>query len=204
MAERGRPRGFDRTVALERALRLFWSQTYEGTSLADLTEIMGINPPSFYAAFGSKEALFREAVAHYVDHYGLEIWRALKETPSAREAVERFLLETARTYCLPGNPPGCFVVLGAQYSLANGNAAHCELQERRRANLQRVGDRLARGIVEGELAPDFPVGAAAAFYFSVQTGMSVLARDGADRATLDAVAHGAMLGWDRWNTPRDT
>lgn len=200
MADRGRRRSFDRTEALERAMRLFWSRTYEGASLADLTRAMGINAPSLYAAFGSKEALFREAVAHYVERYGTEIWRALDEAPTAREAVERFLLETARAYSTPGDPSGCLIVLGAQHLADAGDAAHLELRTRRRANLDQIAARLKRAVAEGELPATFAAEEAAAFYLSVQTGMSVLARDGADHATLKAVAHGAMFGWNRWAT----
>jgi AcrR family transcriptional regulator len=198
MAERGRPRGFDRSEALERAMRLFWSKTYDGTSLAELTEAMGINAPSLYAAFGSKQSLFREAVARYAAHHGMEIWRALEEAPTAREALERFLLATADAYSVPGDPPGCLIVLGAPHDVGDGNSAHCELRARRRENLRQIAERLARAVATGELSPAFPVADAAAFYLGVQTGMSVLARDGADHATLHAVARGAMLGWDRW------
>lgn len=199
MTERGRPRSFDRTDALERAMRLFWSRGYSGASLAELTETMGINAPSLYAAFGSKDALFREAVAHYSEHHGVEIWRALEEAPSARESIELFLLATAKAYSIPGDPPGCLIVLGAQYDLDDGNLAHCELRTHRRQNLQQIADRLARAVAEGELPSGFAIKDAAAFYLSVQTGMSVLARDGADRKTLEAIARGAMLGWDRWS-----
>ena len=198
MGRRGRPRGFNRGEALEKAMRLFWSKTYEGASLADLTGVMGISAPSLYAAFGSKENLFREAVAHYAEHQGAGIWRALEETPTAREAVEQFLLETARAYSVPGNPPGCMIVLGTQHGLDEGYAAHAELRARRRANLVEIASRLERAVAAHELSAGFDVRGAAAFYLSVQTGMSVLARDGSDRATLEAVARGAMLGWDRW------
>jgi AcrR family transcriptional regulator len=200
LAERGRPRGFDRDEALDRALWLFWSKTYEGTSLADLTEAMGINAPSLYAAFGSKEALFREAVAHYAERQGAEIWRALREAPTLREGIEGFLLATARAYSTPGDPPGCLIVLGTQHALEDADAARRELRTRRRANLDELAARLARGVTEGELPADFDVKGAAAFLLSVQTGMSVLARDGADRATLEAVAQAALSAWDGWRS----
>lgn len=197
MAERGRPRGFDRAKALDRAMRLFWRKGY-GASLGELTRAMGINAPSLYAAFGSKDALFREAVAHYTECYGTEIWRGLEERAEVRGAIELFLLATAEAYSVEGDPPGCFVVLGAPFALEEDNVAHRELCERRRANLRQLADRFRRGVEEGDLPSHFPVQQAAAFYLSVQTGMSVMARDGADRDMLIAVARGAMLGWDSW------
>jgi AcrR family transcriptional regulator len=200
MTERGRPRGFDRNEALEQAMRLFWSKGFESASLAELTQVMGINASSLYAAFGSKEALFREAVAHYAEHQGTEIWGALEEAPSAREAIERFLTATADAYSMPGNPPGCLIVLGAQYAQDDYSTASSELRSRRHENLIQISDRLLRGVADGELPGNFAVANAAAFYLSVQTGMSVLARDGADRATLHAVARGAMLAWGGWCT----
>lgn len=194
-AERGRPRGFDRDAALERAMRLFWRKTYEGTSLAELTAAMGINAPSLYAAFGSKDALFREAVAHYSEHHGTEIWQTLRETAAIDAAVEGFLLATARSYSTPGDPPGCLIVLGAQHEEGESDPVHRDLRARRRASLDEIGERLNRAVAEGELPAGFDVAGAAAFLLSVQTGMSILARDGANRAALDAAARGGMHGW---------
>jgi len=76
MTARGRPRNFDKDAALERAMELFWIKGYEGASMTDLTSAMGIASPSLYAAFGSKEELFRRAVQHYGATEGLEIGRA--------------------------------------------------------------------------------------------------------------------------------
>lgn len=76
MAERGRPRSFDKEAALERAMEVFWRLGYEGASMTDLTAAMGIASPSLYAAFGSKEALFRQALDHYRATEGKEIWGA--------------------------------------------------------------------------------------------------------------------------------
>lgn len=198
MAERGRPRGFDRAEALERAMRLFWAKTYEGASLAELTDAMGINAPSLYAAFGSKEGLFREALAHYSDRAGGGFWKELDEIPDARAAVEHLLLATAAAFSDPADPPGCLIVLGAQHGYDDEDAVHRELRDRRRGNLDQLASRLRRAVAEGELSANFDVEGAAAFYLSVQTGMSVLARDGAGRDMLEAVARGAMLGWGGW------
>jgi AcrR family transcriptional regulator len=97
-SSKGRPRGFDRAEALRQAMRLFWAKGYDGASLADLTAAMGINPPSLYAAFGSKEALFREATDLYSETEGVDIWRSLHQSATARQAVEGFLRESAAAF----------------------------------------------------------------------------------------------------------
>jgi AcrR family transcriptional regulator len=196
MAERGRPRSFERTAALRRAMEVFWAKGYDGASLAELTAAMGINAPSLYAAFGSKEALFREAVALYDATEGVEIWMALPETPTAREAIERFLHASALSFTRADRPNGCLIVLGALLA-SDGNANVCrDLRQQRAGNVTALRERLERAVAEGELPKDFDCEAAATFYATVQQGMSIQARDGASRDALLAVAACAMAAWD--------
>jgi AcrR family transcriptional regulator len=177
-------------------MEVFWANGYDGASLSDLTAAMGINSPSLYAAFGSKEALFREAVTLYGATEGTEIWDALPKTPTARKAIERFLRETAKSFTRPNKPAGCLIVLGAlPTNNANANACH-ELQKRRMENVAALRERLQRAVHEGELPADLDCEAAATFYATVQQGMSIQARDGASRQTLLAVANSAMAAWD--------
>src|SRR5687768_16620781 len=102
MAKPGRPRSFDRDAALRRAMVLFWERGYEAVSLAELTEQLGINKPSLYAAFGCKEALFREAIELYSSTEGKHTEQALHEQPSARAAIESMLRNNARSYTTAG------------------------------------------------------------------------------------------------------
>jgi AcrR family transcriptional regulator len=196
MAERGRPRSFDRAAALRRAMEMFWAKGYEGTSMSDLTAAMGINSPSLYAAFGSKEALFREAVDLYGETEGTEIWSAIPEAPTAREAFERFLLATADAFTQPGKPRGCLIVLGALHASDASENVCRELREHRVRNLETLRDRLERAIEEGELPKGLDCLSVATFYASVQQGMSIQARDGASREALLAIARCAMAAWD--------
>ncbi|EHK55297.1 TetR/AcrR family transcriptional regulator [Allomesorhizobium alhagi] len=195
-SSKGRPRGFDRAEALRQAMRLFWAKGYDGASLADLTAVMGINPPSLYAAFGSKEALFREATDLYSETEGVDIWRSLHQSATARQAVEGFLRESAAAFSRAGDPPGCLIVLGALNANGN-NAAICEdLRQRREANVAELRTRLEAAVREGELPAGIDCEAIAVFYVTVQQGMSIQARDGASHARLLAAADGAMAAWD--------
>src|SRR5438067_5604399 len=108
----GRPRSFDIDKALDRALQVFWHKGYEGTTLSDLTQAMGINRPSLYAAFGNKEALFRKALDRYGEGPAAYVRAALEE-PTARAVAERLLLGTVEGLTDPGHPTGCLMVQGA-------------------------------------------------------------------------------------------
>ena len=197
MAVRGRPRSFERETALRRAMEVFWAKGFDGASLADLTAAMGINAPSLYATFGSKEGLFREAVALYGATEGTEIWTALPQAPTAREAIEGFLRASALSFTRPDRPAGCLVVLGALLA-SDANANVCrELRASRAGNVAALRSRLERAVVEGELPQSLDCEAVATFYATVQQGMSIQARDGASRATLLSVAACAMAAWDR-------
>ncbi|TKT80070.1 TetR/AcrR family transcriptional regulator [Aquamicrobium sp. LC103] len=204
MADRGRPRRFDRENALKSAMVLFWKKGYAGASLSDLTAAMGINSPSLYAAFGSKEALFREALALYGKSESGEIWEPIVTGRTAREAIAGFLHGTAISFTRPGKPAGCLVVLGALHADDAGEAVCGALRDKRVENVAEISERLKRAIAEGELPPSIDCDAIASFYVTVQQGMSIQARDGASRETLLAIADGAMAAWDRLTTAEST
>ncbi len=196
MAARGRPRGFDRTAALRKAMEVFWRQGYEGTSMVDLTTAMEINSPSLYAAFGCKEALFREAVALYGTAEGAASRRALVEQPTARRAVDAMLRDSARIFADRTSPAGCLVTLGAVCGPDGDAAVRDHLRDRRREIHDLLHARLARGIADGELGPGTDPAAVAAFYNTVLQGLSLQARDGASPQTLIAIVDCAMAAWD--------
>lgn len=196
MGARGRPRGFDRDAALQRAMELFWRKGYENTSLSGLTAAMGINPPSLYSAFGSKEALFNEAVALYARTEGSGIWAPVAHAPSARAAIEHLLRASAEAFTRNEWPHGCMIVLAAPQSEGASPAVCEELQRRRREGVELLTRRIERAVEEGDVAPHVDCKALAAYFATVQHGMSILARDGASLETLLAVTECAMATWD--------
>ncbi|MGX5734610.1 TetR/AcrR family transcriptional regulator [Bosea thiooxidans] len=203
MAERGRPRSFDRQKALESAMAVFWDRGYQAASMSDLTEAMGINPPSLYAAFGSKEELYREAIAHYTATESDEIVAPLRRAPTARAAVEGYLMASAKTFTRPGRPPGCMIVLAAVNAVGVGEDTSRILREMRAASVAMIAERLERAVAEGELPASLDPHAVASYYVTVQQGMSIQARDGASRPLLEAIAHGAMAAWDELTRPQN-
>ena len=190
----GRPRSFDMDQALDRALEVFWRRGYEGATIADLTAAMGINPPSLYAAFGNKEALFGSAL----DRYGrvrTAYWSEALQRDTAREVAEGLLRGTAKFLTDPCHPRGC---LGVQSALACGEAAQSvrEALEARRAEAQaQIRGRLKRAKKDGDLPKDADVAALARYLSTLTEGMAVQAVGGASRKELERVADMALRAW---------
>lgn len=190
----GRPLSFDRTAALRQAMLIFWRHGYETTSVADLTAAMGISAPSLYTAFGDKKRLFLEAMRLYAgDPADME--RAIANARTAQEAAHDLMTAAAMTYTGEATPTGCLLASAT----ASGSAAAADVQDAV-ANVRRdiekcLRVRIERDIGDGVLPPGSQAAPLAGLIMAVTQGMSVLARDGASRASLLAITEAALRAW---------
>src|ERR1700722_10594665 len=195
MAVIGRPREFDREAALQAAMLVFWRKGFAATSMNDLCDAMGVRSPSLYAAFGSKEALYLEAVEHYVRTQGPPVWDKLAEGATARAGIENLLI--AGTESLPksrATPAGCMAMLAAVGD--EWPAAIARVVKKVRLEvLGTLRSRLENAVAKGELPASTDIDGLSRFYLSVFQGMAIQARDGATQAELRAVAAAAMGAW---------
>ena len=187
----GRPRGFDEETVLDRATEVFWRHGYEGTSLTTLTSAMGINRPSLYATFGSKEQLFERAFARYRDTQLARVRDAL-DRPTAREAVETFLRSSVDGLTDDEHPLGCLSVQGGLACSPDNPHVSQVLAAGRAANAAAVEERLVRAATEGDLPAGVDPRGLARFVAALSEGFAVQAAAGADRAELQAAVDVAL------------
>ena len=203
MATMGRPRTFDRDKAVEEAMHIFWQNGYESTSLSQLKAGIGngISAPSFYAAFGSKEALFQECTQRYLSTYALVTESLWEEELAPRDAIEITLRRSAKMQCERGHPKGCMVGLSVISTPSDENAAVIAPLTRSRARTRAgIVACVKRGIESSELRADTNERALSTVFDSFLLGLSTLARDGIRHSVLDTAITQVMLVWDASRT----
>jgi AcrR family transcriptional regulator len=191
----GRPRAFDRDQALTLAMQLFWQHGFEGTSTGQLCAAMGIAMPSLYAAFGSKEALYREALALYALQFGRTLTEALSSEGPARDAVQRMLFVAARQFSQASHPPGCMVAGGELQCSTQAAELAAEVAARRDGARRLIRQRLEAAKTAGELPDGTDTAALAGYFAMIVQGLAVQARDGAKAVALKRLASLAMAAW---------
>lgn len=183
----GRPREFDAGSALDQAMEVFWRHGYEGATIAQLTDAMGINPPSLYAAFGNKEGLLKAALDRYSAKRAAWMDEVLSAS-TARDVAERMLMGIADTQTDPANPPGCLLVQGGLACGTGSENVPFELAARRALTDDQIRERFIRAKSEGDLKETADPVALARYLSAVSVGMGVMASSGADREALRQVA----------------
>ncbi len=165
--------------------------------MADLRTALGITQASLYAAYGSKQRLFEEAVALYLDEEGGSTSRALAGELTAKAAIERMLREAVRTFAAQfSGQAGCLLVLGAVNCSSDNQAVSDHLKALRLQNFQLIEKRIRRGIREGDVPVTIPVKVVAGFYATTLHGLSVQARDSYAPKALHAIVDCAINAWE--------
>jgi len=190
-ATRGRPRAFDPDAALDRAIEVFWRQGYEGTSLTDLTDAMGINRPSLYNAFGNKEETFKLAVDRYA-RVDMAYVDAALAAPTAHEVASRYLHDNVEAVTTPGRPPGCLSIQGGLSASAEDDRVVRYLADSRAAGEARFAQRFAKAVEDGDLDATEDPAELAKYVNTVSAGLAVQAAGGATRAELLRVVERAL------------
>jgi AcrR family transcriptional regulator len=187
----GRPIGFDKEAALEAAMLLFWEHGFEGTSMADLTEAMGLNPSSIYAAFGDKHALFSLAVKRYMQIRAQYATKALEE-PTLKKVIRALFDNTVTFLTTPGHPPTCMTLAGAIGCSVDAAPAKDLLTQIRKQNQVAIRMRLLQARKSGELSKDVNVDDYTRYLSSILAGLSVQAANGSTKAELKRTAQMAL------------
>jgi AcrR family transcriptional regulator len=187
----GRPIGFDKDAALEAAMLLFWERGYEGTSMADLTQAMGLNPSSIYAAFGDKHALFSLAVKRYMDTRAQYATKALEE-PTLEKVVRALFENTIAFLTTPGHPPTCMTLAGAMGCSVDAKPARDIMTEIRIQNEVAMKERFLRARRIGELSKDVNVDDYTRYLSTIIAGLSIQAANGSTKTELKRTSQLAL------------
>ena len=194
---RGRPRSFDKQETLKQALGLFWKQGYLGTSYSDLCAETGLTKPSLYAAYGNKEKTFLAALELYVSIYVRPGIGDLESEPDAREAIHTLLVETVKGLTAEGTPPGCMIATNAACIEAPGisptvaDAIKVAVGKTPKA----IAICLTNAQTIGQIPSSANINALTAFYSTLITGLSGLAKQGTSQAELMHAVNIAMMVW---------
>lgn len=188
----GRTRSFDKDVALDKAMHVFWSNGYSGTSFADLVLKLGVNKPSLYAAFGNKEQLFEATIKRYMTTYATLPLDSLRASPelSMAERIRQTLQDLVAFQSAPEKPLGCFLVncnceLGG---VALPEKADLLLKKVKSLQEKEIHTFFLEAQQKGELQKDCDTGYLSNYFLTAVYGLAVQARTGKSRKELEAIA----------------
>lgn len=181
----GRPKKFNREDAIASAMNVFWSRGYDGASMKNLTEAMGINSPSLYAEFGDKRGLYLETIDHYANSDGCAPLIALEEEPDISKAVRAFFeAAIAHSTDHDSGAKGCFLVSCVSTSAGNVDGTQQLLRNAIEATDNRIAARFELEKSRGLLPSNFPCLDQAKLLFDLRQGLVFRARAGVEEPIL--------------------
>lgn len=194
--KRGRPKCFNEQEALQKAMLLFWEYGYEATSVSDLTQALNLSAPSLYSTFGDKAQLFQRCLEYYLQHEACPIDAIFQSAKTAKIALELYLYENVKRLIQDHKPTGCMLVVATMNCSEENQAVQHDLLDKRQKVKQRIFQRLAQGVSEGDLTAQVNLQEMTDFYSTVIQGLTMQARDGVHKDQLNQVVGYAMQSWD--------
>lgn len=191
---KGRPREFCIDEALGQALHVFWAKGYDGASMTDLTEAMGITKPSLYAAFGNKEALFHKALDLY-ESEKLEYTRTALQQPTARKVAEYYLRSGVDVHAAEGEPHGCMGVISSLACSPEAESIKADVIRRRASSQRALVERFEQAKRDGDLPAHIDAEGLTSFLYAILQGITVQAGAGATRAELERLVDTSLALW---------
>lgn len=187
----GRPREFSESVALDAAMRVFWEKGYEGTSLDDLTQTMGINRSSLYSTFGDKESLFRRVISRYGEVQLTFVSDALSHG-NIHKAIEALWRNTVKFLSDSTHPRGCLSLQGGLTCGSGAESVKKAMIDWRKRALAPIEKRLQRARGDGDLPMQVNPKDLARYVLVVMNGLSIQAANGASQAEMNAAVDIAL------------
>lgn len=191
---KGRPREFCVDKALAEALHVFWAKGYDGASMTDLTEAMGITKPSLYAAFGNKEALFHKALDLY-ESEKLEYTRLALQQPTARKVAEYYLRGGVDVHAAEDEPHGCMGLMSSLACSPEAESIKADVIRRRASSQRALVERFEQAKREGDLPAHIDAEGLTSFLYAILQGITVQAGAGATRAELARLVDTSLALW---------
>ncbi|SFM30362.1 transcriptional regulator, TetR family [Paenibacillus sp. 1_12] len=197
MPRTGRPRAFNRNEAVVAAMLMFWEHGFESTSLAQLRAAMGnISAASFYAAFESKEALFREALDQYISTYGQVSESFRDKSITSKAAIEQGLRRSARMQTESSHPLGCLLNLSAVTCSPEQKHIRDMLSKEREKVRGWLKECIERAITDGKLPNSTDILMLVTLFDTFLRGISSQARDGVPLEAIETAITQLMSIWD--------
>ncbi|WP_338655114.1 TetR/AcrR family transcriptional regulator [Methylophilus sp. DW102] len=194
MAPAGRPRSFDKSLALRNAMYVFWAKGYEGTTMSDLVEAIGVKGPSVYAAFGNKDSIFVEAVKAYSEMILNGPLSSLTEEPDIYISIKKLLESNLSFFMNSANPRGCLIMTSA----INATPEHSELVDLVRSYREEYKELLIKrfqlAIDQKQIREEFNSLDLAEYYLMVIHGMALRAKDGSNFKQLSKAVEMSLSG----------
>ena len=187
----GRPRKFDETEILQKVMKLFWNNGYEGTGMSDIIATTGLAKGSLYKAFGNKKNLYLQAMNLYEQQYVDTASNALTDNQDPIKRIKEFLSSPIKASNLVGENNGCF--------LCNASADRADLDPEIRTLVQRGFNKLGQALqlAISELNPETAtdqVNKQAEALLALYSGLHVMSRSGLEKKRMEAARDGGLLG----------